>query len=660
MPPARENDADAYATLLHSLSCRGAAARAPRSAHGRTVTRAIRATRAALAERPFIGALLLAFAWLLLVRGLVLTHSDIWPPAGRMLLADAVGALVLALLLSIMRTRWVRVPLVLLMGGVFYAAAQHMYVHGTSFRIAHAARIADPVFLRSSVASAWLLLLPAYCLLAFALHWLHERIDRRPPARPLRRLGAAVVCIAAYGVAVTSLTAPANNIVVATLAQVPGVVTSLRRPPATDEIEPLERDIQNTFFPRDVRGAPVDERPNVLIVVVESLSAAYLPSIARYHGLTPTISLPTLERALDERGFRTYRNILSMQRQTDRGSYPLLCGAYPHVGAATAQIAEVAGGGGDIVCVPDVLANAGYATGYLQAAPLEYMSKDTFMPRVGFERVLGADYFGEDTVGWGPADDVFFETAAGWLQELDAREDSWLAVTLNTGTHHPYPEGLAESGMPGAESTGGAARAGDGISGARPDRQAAFALMARELVSFLDTLEAANLLDDTLVMITSDESGAFLRGGEEARMLDGNFGMLAVRPHDELSLDDFSGRDSLVATLDLALTTLDAAGLADRADARKMVGRSLLVQQPSGTRGLLLGDTYAGYTVFLREAGDLLACGETLVRCSTWRFSPERLFGTLSEDDDASPFLEFGTRRQLIDQAAAIEQPAED
>lgn len=621
----------------------------------------MRAIRIVLAGRPFLQSLLLAFAWLLLMRALLLLHSGIWPNPIWMLTADVVGALVLTLLLSLARSPWLRVSLVMLVGVAFYAAGEHIGAHGTIFRIAHVGRMADPVFLGSSVATPWLLLLPVYCLLGYLLHRLHERIGCPPPARPFRWLAAGVACITAYGLAVTSLTYPANNVIVSAIAQVPGTVSGLQRPPTPEEIEPINAGIESLFFHREVRGERVEDPPNILVVMIEGMSAAYLPKVAEYHGLSPAVTLRGLERQLERRGFRIYRNVLSMQRQTDRGSYPPLCGAYPRLALVGSEMTDVARGRADPACVPAVLKRHGYSTGYLQAAPLEYMNKERFMPRAGFQQVNGAGYFGtrqEEEEGWGPDDDVFFAGAIDWLRELDAVEGPWFAVTLNAGTHHPFPV-HADEGTGNGEYTVTSAGSGEGTgeTKTRPDRQTAFSVMGRELAGFLDGLSAADLLDETLVIITSDEAGGFLRGEEGPRVLDGNFGVLAVRPAGGGSPEDLAERDALVATLDIALTSLDAAGVAGSSgEARAMIGRSLLVTEPEVTRGLLLGDAYAGHTIFLLEAGELMACGQTLIRCTTWRFSPGRLYGTLTQEEAALPFLEFRTRRRLAERTAVIDQ----
>jgi len=616
--------------------------------------------RAILCGRPFIATLLLAFTWLLLMRGILIVHSRVWPELGWILLTDATGAVVLALLLTMTHTGWMRILLVLLLGTAFYIAGQHLWAHGTIYRLAHLGRTVDPVFLQSSVLTWWLLLLPVCWLMAYALHRLHRRIDPGPWKRVHARLAAAIACVAAYGTAVTSLTLPDNNVVVSTLAQIPDAAMSWRAPPQPSQVAPLERDIESRFFHREVNGRRVDNRPNVLIVVIEGMSGAYLPSVTRYHDLAPAVLLHGLEQNLDRRGFRIYRNVLSMQRQTDRGSYPMLCGAYPRVGTMKPKLVDIAEKQVDPSCVPDVLARHGYRTGYLQAAPLSYMQKDAFMPRIGFQEVRDASHFGlsENAQGWGVPDERFFPAAAEWLMDLDADDGPWFAVTLNVGTHHPFADGAdarerSESGA-GSDAPG-ATR--DPASTPQPDRQAAFSLMAKQLVDFLDALAEARLLDETLVVITSDEAGGFYRGNgkAQARMLDGNFGALAVRPPQGLPLEDFAPRNNLVATLDIALTTLDAAGLADRDPvARNMIGRSLLVSRAAVSRGLLVGDTYAGHTVFLLESGELLACSEGLIRCDSWTFTPQRTFGSLTQDSTA-PFLDLATRQRLVNRAAIID-----
>lgn len=598
-------------------------------------------------NHPFFRTVLIAFTWLLLMRGVLILHSGVLPNPLWMLASDVVGALLLAVLLTVTKHRVWRAILVILLGLAYFAAGQHLASHGTIFRIAHILLALDPVFLGSSVVNPALWLLPGYLLLAWLLHRAHRRWVATP-AWPGRVVWVVMALAVALHVAVTSsLTMPANSVVVSALAQ--GPVAIVRAGLANhddDEVDGESPALPEAYFHRAVAGGEPARGVNVLVIMVEGLSSGYLPGVSDLHNLTPVVSLASLEADLDRRGFRIYRNVLSMQRQTNRGSYALLCGDYPRVGTDTPKMTEIAEGAEPPLCLPHVLADLGYRTTYLQAAPLQYMGKSEFMPRVGFQNVHGAASFAGDEntpeEGWGPPDSVFFPAVAKRLVEDSAKDQPWFTVMLNVGTHHPFPS-ETESEDTGADLSF--------LPEARQDdRRAAMHRMERALKAFLTTLEDEGLLSNTLVVITSDESGGFLYKGEEGFLLDGNMGMLAVRPPDHIPLDRIAGAHELVAQLDVPLTVLDLLGAPEAAPG--MIGRSLLVADDA-PRALMLGDTYAGRTYFVRESGSLLACGEALVNCDNWRFIPGRLFGSL-QPSDKDIFLTLAQRRALTERAAQI------
>lgn len=338
--------------------------------------------------------LLLAFAWLLLVRAALILHSGVLPEIGRMLLSDLAGAAILAGLLTLARTFLLRWALLIGLSGLLMTAAMHLAAHGTYPRLSMVAKSADPVFLASSVISPHLLLLPVYIGLA----WLLLRAYRwLVPIPPHQNSSAALLVVATtlvYLAASHSLTTSRNNVVASMLAQIPGAALAPAGSKIGSEVAKNARpDADDDYFQADLARPDVEDPPNVLLIMVEGLSAAYFPSISDYHGLTPIISLQKLETALNDKGFRLYRNVLSMERQTDRGTFAILCGQYPDFQRLSTKLEDVADGEAFPVCMPELLRAHGYTTAYWQAAPLEYMSKDRFMPRAGFTRVTGADAF---------------------------------------------------------------------------------------------------------------------------------------------------------------------------------------------------------------------------------------------------------------------------
>lgn len=606
----------------------------------------------------------LAMGWLLLMRAILGFHSGVWPVSPLAALSDLIGALLLTILLLLLRLRWMRFLLVLVLAMGFYTAGEHLAAHGTLFRLPHVVSALDPTFVRSaSVLGAGLLAFPAYWVLAWLLHRLQRRIAARQPPHPPGHLYPAVagiVLVTGYTLAVPSLTAPANNVVATMLAQAPYTLVRFQAPAGPETVERIDRDVAALFFQQRLANRVVETPPDILVIMIEGLSAAYFPTIANYHGLQhPAVVLPGLERGLEQRNFRLYRNVLSMQRKTDRGSYAMLCGEYPHLDSAPSKMTAVAQGETPPDCLPAVLGRNGYYTSYQQGADLGYMAKDRFMPRIGFDEALGAADLveAEEIEGWGLMDTRFFDRAGDRIHALDRERDQpWFATLLNVGTHHPFPE--LEEG----ETTDGDMAVFDPESPEIPveqrhhDRQAAFSTMSGELLGLLDRLERDGVLTNTMVIVTSDESGGFIRGDGDPGPLDGNFGVMAVRSPTGFDRQYLRSRDELVAHIDIAPTLVDAAGLGPvEGGAGGPIGHSLLAPETGRERGILLGDTYAAQSMFLLSSGRLMRCAETLLRCDAWTFEPERLFGTLESRAD-NGFLDLEMRRRLAEHASLIGQ----
>ena len=237
------------------------------------------------------------------------------------------------------------------------------------------------------------------------------------------------------------------------------------------------------------RKTPGTKR-NVLFVVLEGIPGVYLKQVQEWTGVEYPIQMPVLSR-IAERSL-IVPNFVVHNRQTIRGLYSLLSGDYCKLSLTTPKIYEYNRLAPESrnPCLPEILVQEGYTTAYLQAADLAYMSKDRFMPEAGFQRVVGKEYFQYQHVpfGWGPDDKAFFEQAADFIEQLNREVNPWFVTLLTVGTHHP-----------GAVSEDWA----DQFSNRR---EAAVAYLDRALGAFVQRLEQGGILDDTLVLFTSDES----------------------------------------------------------------------------------------------------------------------------------------------------------
>ncbi|WP_372996756.1 LTA synthase family protein [Marinobacter sp.] len=572
--------------------------------------------------------------------GLVL-QSGVWPTPWVVVPSDLAGALVLSVLLNLTHGP-ARAILIVTLGCALYVAGMHLTTHGTLFQLAFAGKGMDSTFITGSLLNKYLLLLPLYTGMAWLLHWLHRALVPEPPAPGSMAAIAVSLTLLAYTAGFNSLTTPANNVVASTLAQIPGAIVTPLGTSLTDEVIEEDEIIsqQVNFFHQKITSRPVESPPNVLLILIEGLSGGYFPDIRQHHDLDPAVSLDDLEATLKARGFRLYRNTVSMERQTDRGTFTIICGQYPDFRRESRKLLDVASNGKTAGCLPGKLRDHGYHTAYWQAAPIQYMGKDKFMPNAGFMEVTGAEAFDkrQDFSGWGPADPVFFPQITVRLRNLHRLHTPWFVTLLNVGTHHPFDTG--EKPLP--------AQNNEITLDPQKARRKAMETMAESLTRFLDELDADGVLDNTLIILTSDESGGFVREDHENLPLNNNLGALAIRPPENDSLERYADQDALVAQLDIPLTILDAAGLGSQAG--QMVGRSLQARTDPDRRGLLLADTYTGLKYFLNESGSLLSCTELMTRCTSWSFEPKRLFGSLKEQND-DPFLTLQERLALFESA---------
>lgn len=587
--------------------------------------------------------LLTMITGLLLLRTVFVLHSGYAHALGWSLLADLAAAIVLLPAAPWVLRRAIAVPLLAVPVALAYmAAAEHAAIHGSLFRVAHIAQAMDQDFLASTLAPSMLLSFPIYAALAGGwLYLLHRQVRAEGMPRMGRVATTAVSLglLALYFLNVPSITHPANNVLSASLAQMPGAAWHAM-PRAHDAIPGARRaNPDPAFFIRDDSGQVTTQRPNILLIMVEGLSGAYLPSIAEHQGLAPELQLPELDRLLEDFGFAVYPNMLAMQRQTNRGTYPLLCGDYAKIVSGVPKMTVIATGGQPIDCAPSVLRRSGYHTLYLQAASLSFMNKDQFMPLAGFGESIGRaelEAEGVESGPWGAADPAFFDAVARHAQRLsDEGRAPWFATVLNVGTHHPFipadVSGVEELNLP-------------------TRRQKSFDEMVVSLSGTLDRLARNGMLDDTLIIITSDEAGGFLEHGDRSLVLHNNFGFLAWRWPDRGDWPELADTRRIVSQMDIPVTLLDMTGNTAEGN---MVGRSLLAGSSDQPRGILFGDTYMARSYFLRDSGSLVGCDETLLRCEHWHFDPDRLFGTLERADVEVP-LALAQRQRLTEAASLV------
>ncbi len=347
---------------------------------------------------------------------------------------------------------------------------------------------------------------------------------------------------------------------------------------------------------------PLDRRnTNVMLLILESVSGLHVPSIAAVHGHESEVPMAGLDRFARENV--AFTSFITQQRKTARGLYALLCGEFPALMHGPLKLGAYAAG--DRTCLPAALKNAGYATAYIQAAPLAFHMKGQFMPRAGFERVHGHDYFEREHLRtfWGVDDRTLFEQTLHLVSELDAGDRPWFLTLLTVGTHHPYS--IPDDFLPDEED---------------PDVRA-YRYLDEALAEFLASLSETGVLDDTVVLITSDEAKGFRGGNYWLNRLSQNWGFLVVSLPDAPRLEV----DETFSQIDLAASVLDLLGLSDQA--AQLFGRSVFRHYDSG-RWIFFANGNKRDVGALDPEGDVLLCVDNFRKCKRHTPRDERIFAS--------------------------------
>jgi hypothetical protein len=255
-----------------------------------------------------------------------------------------------------------------------------------------------------------------------------------------------------------------------------------------DMLEPMPQMTEDEHEPY-LYKPPHSER-NLLFIVLEGIPGVYVRQVQEWTGVRYPVEMPNLSR-IAARSL-IVPNFVAHNRQTMRGLYSLLSGDYCKLFITTPKIYEYMQLPPERrnPCLPEVMAEAGYTTVYLQAADLAFMSKNKFMSAAGFQQIFGKEFFQYQHVpfGWGPDDKAFFEQAADFIEDLDKKSEPWFVTLLNVGTHHPYA-------VPKEMAADFSSR-----------KEAAVEYLDSALGDLFDRLKGSGILNDTLVFVTCDES----------------------------------------------------------------------------------------------------------------------------------------------------------
>ena len=559
-------------------------------------------------------AVCLAAPWFTRALLLVEKHQALALTDLRGALADAsVGLLAAGIAAYLLATgrcwgRALALAVVLALVWVSFAMYEFIWVFDSLYALSHAGFLADATFLGGSARHVRHPLLLGLFLVwtIAALCW------ARPPQRVRWQVWGAALATTMLGQLLIPI-APEHD----EWRQRHALQANLSIVPASVGAGPvsIRADVRDAFR-GDLSGrrwlGPL-EHPNVLLILVEAASGAHLPSVAAAQGVESATTMPKLD-ALAQRHI-LLTGVISHQRQTNRGEYGILCGDYPKLLTDQSKMSEQVYGEARR-CLPEVLRAAGYATTYIQSAPLGFMMKDQFMKKAGFEELIGDAWFGQSyaRTDWGVDDKAFFEQSLGRVLELHGEERPFFATLLTVGTHHPFT-------FPETASA----------PGARTRQERAFRWADDALAEFLAQLEVEGVLRDTVVIVTSDESAGLVKAANATqKLLSQSWSFAVVMTPERIE----KRVDTLYAHVDTALSVTDLLGL--EREAPRFVGRSWFREYDT-PRSLFAGNTYARRVMMWEPGGTAVVCGESFRSCARSVPAEGRVFGPNRESELVAP-----------------------
>lgn len=367
-------------------------------------------------------------------------------------------------------------------------------------------------------------------------------------------------------------------------------------------------DLLPGYIKADLSGRPFlsadPARPftNVVIVFIEGISGGQVPSLAMAHGLKPDLQMPMLDSIAGQ--YLSYSTIITHQKQSNRGLYSALCGDLPRLTAGLAKMSVVADGIA-LDCLQRVLSDAGYTSLFLNSSNNVFMSMDVFMAKTGFGRVLGSRDFdpGLWRGNWGLDDAGLYGVALQEIEELRKKGKPYFVAVYTSTTHHPFT-------VPGDDPH----EVGD--------KHRAWDYADRAVADFVRQMQVRGHLEDTLVLITSDEASVTT---EADRMKNGtlagyteNWGlMIALAP------EKARGRiDRAFQLADIPVSVLDYLRIDDN---RGFMGRSLFRTYET-PRTIYSANIYKGLIHEYVEGQSLTVCTEALGNCERFATGGAPLF----------------------------------
>ena len=283
-------------------------------------------------------------------------------------------------------------------------------------------------------------------------------------------------------------------------------------------------------------GNPIDtllrtNRPNVLLILMEGCSAAFVNAIdsTARPDITPRLNQLATEGVL-------FTKCYSNSFRTDRGTVCTLSGypAFPDV-----SVMKVPSKCERLPSIAQSLAREGYSTEFVYGGDINFTNTNGYLRATGYERTLGDKDFPvavRRTHNWGVTDHIVLDTLYQRILRYSA-DRPWHTACLTLASHEPWE--VPYDRIPEDEVLN------------------AMAYLDHAIGEFIDRLRQTSVWENTLVILIPDHGAHYPQGISEADPKKSHIPMIwtggAVRQAQRI--------ETLCNQTDLAATLLGQLGI---------------------------------------------------------------------------------------------------
>ena len=170
------------------------------------------------------------------------------------------------------------------------------------------------------------------------------------------------------------------------------------------------------------------QKPNVILIIWESLSAKIVGSLNGEPTVTPNLNRLSKEGIL-------FTNFYSNGDRTDKGIPAILSGYYPQ---PAIRIMRMPNKTRSLPMLPKEMDKLGYKTSFYYGGDLNFGNMNTYLRSAGIQKIIdGSEFDKKDwNSKWGAYDDVFLKRFASDLTKDNKQPFFKIALTLSS--HEPY------------------------------------------------------------------------------------------------------------------------------------------------------------------------------------------------------------------------------